>query len=89
MGAIIAKTGGVMCIRSIRNRKYTALHTHFRFFFLDLRRVPLTYNTLKTSFITGTLNVNNLTASVVNHSRNIDHMTESSSNGGITELAEF
>ena len=55
-------------------------------FLVDLSRVILTHNSLKTSFITGTLNVNNSAASVVNYSSYIDHMTESSSNGDFLKV---
>ena len=41
-----AITGGVICIRSIHNRKHTALHTPVRNF-LDLGRVILTHTWLK------------------------------------------
>ena len=57
-------------------------------FISDLSRVILTHNSLKTSFITGTLNVNNQDASVVNHSSNNDFMTESSSNGDLLNTDE-
>ena len=77
-----AVTGGVICIESIHNRS-TPHYIHPLVFVLDLSRVILTNNSLKTYFITGTLNFNDLAASVVNYSSNIDLMTGSSSNGDI------
>ena len=63
-------------------------------FVTDLSKVVLTvtHNSLETSvegiFITGTLNVNNESARVVDCSSNIDHMTESSSNGDFLNTDE-
>ena len=55
---------------------------------MDHSRVILTQNSLKTFvegiFVKGTLNVNNLAASVVNYSSN----TESSSNGALLDTDE-
>ena len=59
---ILGLTAGVICIRSMYNRKYTALHS-VRFFSEWILTVILTHNSLKTSvegiFVTGTLNVKN------------------------------
>ena len=82
-----AVTGAVLCIRSIHNRKFTVLHTPVRFF-LDLSRAILTHDSLKTSFITGTLNFNNKDASVINYSSNIFDKTESSSDGDLLKADE-
>ena len=53
----------------------------------------MTHNSLKTFvkgiFKTGNLNVNNYVARVVNYSSNIDHETESSSNGDFLIQTRF
>ena len=72
----------------MHNRKYTLLHSSVRNFFgIDLGKVGLTHNSLKTFvediFITGNFNVNNYASSVVNYSSEIDHVSESSSIGDL------
>ena len=85
MTAIISLScGGRICIRC-RTRSTTHYIPRYNLFGIDLSKVVLTHNLLKTFvkgiFIKDNLNVNNYAASVVSYSSNIDHVTESSSNG--------
>ena len=96
MGAIISL--GCKWWKNLhRDRCMTGSTPHYipplEFFPIRLNRLILRHDSLKTFvegvFITGTLNVNNFTASVVNYCSNIEHdVTESSSNGDLLNTDE-
>ena len=88
---VIKSLGCIWWINMNQIYTYPGVHcityAPLEFFRIDLSRVILIPNSLKTFvesiFITSILNVNNWAASVVNYSCNIDHVTESSTNGDL------